>query len=81
MSNKEFLNKKKERENENENNIKAMKKTKIEEKEEKENKIDIKNIIDKAFDDFINGNNKEFIKNFEILSNNINSVFNKIIKK
>jgi len=77
MSNKEFLNKKKERENENENNIK---KTKIEEKEE-ENKIDIKNIIDKAFDNFLNGNNKEFIKNFDILTNNINSVFNKIIKK
>ena len=81
MNNNEFLNKKREKENKSDNNnIKEIKKQKNE--DEKEKKIDIKNIIDKAFDSFISGNNSEFIKNYDILLNNLNSSDNiKIIKK
>ena len=81
MNNNEFLNKKREKENKSDNNnIKEIKKQKNE--DEKEKKIDIKNIIDKAFDSFISGNNNEFLKNYDILLNNLNSSDNiKIIKK
>ena len=80
MNNNEFLNKKREKENKSDNNnIKEIKKQKNE--DEKEKKIDIKNIIDKAFDNFISGNNNEFLKNYDILINNLNSSNNKIIKK
>ena len=81
MNNNEFLNKKREKENKNDNNnIKEIKKQKNE--DEKENKLDIKNIIDKAFDNFISGNNNEFLKNYDILLNNLNSSNNiKNIKK
>ena len=81
MNNNEFLNKKREKENKSDNNnIKEIKKQKNE--DEKEKKIDIKNIIDKAFDSFISGNNSEFLKNYDILLNNLNSSDNiKIIKK
>ena len=80
MNNNEFLNKKREKEIKNDNNyITDIKKPHNEDKEE--NKIDIKNIIDKAFDNFISGNNNEFLKNYDILINNLNSSNNKIIKK
>jgi hypothetical protein len=80
MNNNEFLNKKREKEIKNDNNyITDIKKPQNEDKEE--NKIDIKNIIDKAFDNFISGNNNEFLKNYDILINNLNSSNNKIIKK
>ncbi len=80
MNNNEFLNKKREKEIKNDNNyITDIKKPQNEDKEE--NKIDIKNIIDKAFDNFISGNNNEFLKNYDILINNLYSSNNKIIKK
>jgi len=80
MNNNEFLNKKREKEINNDNKYTTeIKKQQNEEKEE--NKIDIKNIIDKAFDNFISGNNNEFLKNYDILINNLNSSNNKIIKK
>ena len=79
MNNNEFLNKKREKEINNDN--KYTTEIKKQQNEEKENKIDIKNIIDKAFDNFISGNNNEFLKNYDILINNLNSSNNKIIKK
>ena len=79
MNNNAFLNKKREKEINNDN--KYTTEIKKQQNEEKENKIDIKNIIDKAFDNFISGNNNEFLKYYNILINNLNSLNNKIIKK
>jgi chromosomal replication initiation ATPase DnaA len=71
MNNNEFLNKKREKEINNDNKYTTeIKKQQNEEKEE--NKIDIKNIIDKSFDNFISGNNNEFLKYYNILINNLN---------
>ena len=65
MNNNEFLNKKREKEIKNDNNyITEIKKLQNDNKEE--NKIGIKNIIDKALDNFISGNNYEFLKNYDI---------------